>query len=258
MRLRNFDPMKLRSVPQKLGLAFLIFTPVLISGIIKINRTPPVLPAVSYYMPNDVHHETGKVWVSKLYDSIHLQELGLQKKVLDLAMKGFSRLMVKGRLNKDSILTIVDFSQSSREKRMYVIDLKNIELLYNIRVAHGRNSGSEFARSFSNIAASHKSSLGFFVTQCTYRGGNGYSLRLLGIEKNINDRALKRNIVIHGADYVDENFLLEKGMLGRSYGCPAIPTQNHKAIIDAIKEGSCLFIYSPSPKYLNASTILNG
>lgn len=258
MRLRNFNPMKLRFVPQKLGLAFLIFAPVLISGAIKSQRTFIAHPTFSDYFKNSLHIENENVFISRLYDSTHLEERGLQKNVVELAMKGFSALMDKGKLNRDSILTIVDFSQSSREKRLYVIDLKNMQLLFNTRVAHGRNSGMEYARSFSNIAASHKSSLGFYVTQDTYRGSNGYSLRLLGMEKSINDKAFKRNIVIHGADYVDKSFLLERGMLGRSYGCPAIPTENHKAIINAIKDGSCLFIYSPNEKYLNASTVLNG
>lgn len=259
MRLRNYNPMKFHSVlPKKLGLALLFLAPVLISGIIKANRFSPVLPTVTYYLPGDFSAEARKVFVNRLYDSIHLNELGLQKDVLELAMKGFSKLANKGKLNRDSILTIVDFSRSSREKRMYIIDLKNIELLFNIRVAHGKNSGMEYAHHFSNIAASHKSSLGFYVTQNTYRGENGYSLRLQGMEKNINDKALRRSIVIHGAGYADDRFLQEKGMLGRSFGCPAIPMENHRAIIDAIKEGSCLFIYSPNQKYLNLSTVLNG
>ncbi len=258
MRLRNYTPMKFHSVPKKLGFALLFLAPVLISGIIKANRFSPVLPTVTYYLPNDFRAGVHKVFVNRLYDSIHLNELGLQKNVLELALKGFSKLANKGRLNKDSILTIVDFSKSSREKRMYIIDLKNVMLLFNTRVAHGKNSGMEYAHNFSNIMSSHKSSLGFYVTEKTYRGENGYSLRLRGMEKNINDKALRRSIVIHGAAYADDRFLNEKGMLGRSYGCPAVPMEDHKAIIDAIKEGSCLFIYSPSSKYLKTSTILNG
>ncbi len=258
MRLRNYNPMKFRSVPNKLRLCLIFLVPALLSGIIKVNDFSPVLPTVTYYLPADFRAEARKVFVNRLYDSIHLNDLGLQKNVLELAMKGFSKLSNKGKLNRDSILTIVDFSRSSREKRMYIIDLKNIELLFNIRVAHGKNSGAEYAHHFSNVMASHKSSLGFYVTQNTYRGENGYSLRLQGVERNINDKALIRSIVIHGARYADENFLREKGILGRSFGCPAIPMENHKAIIDAIKEGSCLFIYSPDKKYLNLSTVLNG
>lgn len=257
VRLRNYNPMKFHSVPKKLALAFLFVTPMLISGI-KANRFSPVLPTVSYYLPNDFRAEVRKVFVNRLYDSIRLQELGLQKNILELAMKGFSKLANRGKLNRDSILTIIDFSRSSREKRMYVIDLKNVELLFNSRVAHGKNSGMEYAKQFSNVMSSHKSSLGFYVTAKTYHGENGYSLRLQGMEKSINDKALRRNIVIHGAGYANDRFLQEKGILGRSYGCPAIPTEDHKAIIDAIKEGSCLFIYSPDKKYLQFSPVLNG
>lgn len=257
MRLRNYNPMKFHSVPKKLALAFLFLAPVLISGI-KANRFSPVLPTVSYYLPTDFRAEIRKVFVNRLYDSIHLHELGLQKNVLELAMKGFSKLVNNGKLNRDSILTIIDFSRSSREKRMYIIDLKNVELLFNSRVAHGKNSGMEYAQQFSNVMSSHKSSLGFYVTAKTYSGENGYSLRLKGMERNINDKAFRRSIVIHGAGYADDDFLQEKGILGRSFGCPAIPMENHRAIIDAIKEGSCLFIYSPNKKYLNLSTVLNG
>ena len=250
--------MKFHSVPKKLALAFLFFAPLLISGIIKANRFSPVLPTVSYYLPNDFRAEVRKVFVNRLYDSIRLHDLGLEKNVLELAIKGFSKLANKGRLNRDSILTIVDFSKSSREKRMYVIDLKNVALLFNSRVSHGKNSGMEYAHQFSNVMASHKSSLGFYVTAKTYTGENGYSLRLRGVEKNINDKAFRRNIVMHGAGYADDYFLQEKGILGRSYGCPAVPMEDHRAIIDAIKEGSCLFIYSPDKKYLKFSTVLNG
>ena len=257
MRLRNYNPMKFHSVPKKLALAFLFLAPVLISGI-KANRFSPVLPTVSYYLPTDFRAEIRKVFVNRLYDSIHLHELGLQKNVLELAMKGFSKLVNNGKLHRDSILTIIDFSRSSREKRMYIIDLKNVELLFNSRVAHGKNSGMEYAQQFSNVMSSHKSSLEFYVTAKTYSGENGYSLRLQGMERNINDKAFRRSIVIHGAGYADDDFLQEKGILGRSFGCPAIPMENHRAIIDAIKEGSCLFIYSPNKKYLNLSTVLNG
>lgn len=258
MRLRNYYPMKFQTVSKRLSICLIFFVPVLLSGVLKVNRTSLHAPAITYILPADINTEAQNSFVTRLYDSTHLKELGLNKNVLELAVKGFSRLVNKGKLNKDSILTIVDFSRSSTEKRMYIIDLKNVELLFNTRVAHGKNSGMEYARYFSNVMASHKSSLGFYITQNTYQGENGYSLRLQGIEKNINDKALRRSIVIHGAKYADERYLQERGMLGRSFGCPAIPMESHKEIIDAIKEGSCLFIYSPDTKYLYSSTVLNG
>ncbi|MBX2923950.1 MAG: murein L,D-transpeptidase catalytic domain family protein [Chitinophagaceae bacterium] len=249
--------MKIRSLPKITAIALFFLLPVLVAGSLKKKFTAPILPAITYYLPDDLHKNSREVFADRLYDSIHLHELGLQKNVLKLALQGFSKLSLKGKLNRDSILTIADFSKPSREKRFYVIDLKNAKLLFNTRVAHGRNSGAEYARSFSNVMSSNKSSLGFYITDQTYRGENGYSLRLHGIERNINDKAFRRSIVIHGASYADEKFLEEKGMLGRSFGCPAIPMEEHTIIIDAIKNGSCLFIYSPDKKYFQQSTVLN-
>lgn len=250
--------MNIRPLSKTMAYALLFLLPVLVAGTLKKKLSAPVLPAITYYLPADFHKESSKVFTDRLYDSIHLYDLGLQKNVLDLALQGFSKLTLKGKLNRDSILSIVDFSRSSREKRLYIIDLKNVKLLFNTHVAHGRNSGMEYAKSFSNIMASNKSSLGFYITDQTYRGENGYSLRLKGVEKNINDKAFRRSIVIHGAGYADEKFLEERGILGRSFGCPAIPMEEHTAIIDAIKDGSCLFIYSPDKKYFKQSPVLNG
>lgn len=258
MWFRNFKSNNIRPMSKTLAYALLFLLPVLAAGTFKKNFTAPILPAITYYLPADFHKESRAIFAERLYDSIHLNELGLQKKVLELALKGFNKLSVRGKLNRDSILSIVDFSKSSREKRLYVIDLKNAKLLFNTYVAHGRNSGAEFARSFSNIMASNKSSLGFYITNQTYKGENGYSLRLQGVERNINDKAYRRAIVMHGAAYANEQYLAERGILGRSFGCPAIPMDEHAAIIDAIKGGSCLFIYSPDKKYIKQSTVLNG
>jgi len=249
--------MKIRTLPKFLGYALLLALPTFIAAKLEKKALPPVLSSKTYYLPADVINAKN-VLASRIYDAVHLEELGLQKKVLDLALEGFSKLAAKGRLNRDSILTIADFSKSSREKRLYVIDLKNAVLLFNTFVAHGRNSGMEYARSFSNAMSSNKSSLGFYITQATYSGDNGYSLRLQGVERNINDKALRRSIVMHGADYADPKFIETRGMLGRSFGCPAVPMEERTAIIDAIKNGSCLFIYSPDKKYLKISTVLNG
>ena len=128
----------------------------------------------------------------------------------------------------------------------------------NTYVAHGRNSGKEFAKSFSNRPESHKSSLGFYITGSTYNGVHGLSLRIDGLERGINDKAWARKVVIHGSDYVGDNYLEENPFSGRSYGCPAVPLTERDSIINAIKEGSCLFIYHPSKLYLSRSKILNG
>lgn len=131
------------------------------------------------------------------------------------------------------------------------------KILFNSLVAHGRNSGVDRATNFSNSGASYKSSLGFFITLDTYKGSNGYSMKLKGCEYGINNNALNRAIVMHGADYVSENFIRRNGYLGRSHGCPAVPADLSKKIIDVIKNGSCMFLYYPSKTYINRSKILN-
>jgi hypothetical protein len=193
-----------------------------------------------------------------IYEKFGLSDFGLDYEIFELAMKGFDKLTRDGILNKDSILTIVDFTRSSREKRLFVIDLKQKGLVYQSLVAHGKNSGGEFARSFSNSPQSNKSSLGFYVTRDTYNGSNGYSLKLDGCEKGVNDKAMDRAIVMHAADYANEEVARNQGFIGRSFGCPALPQKMNKKIIDKIKQGNCLFVYFPDSKYLNSSRILNG
>jgi hypothetical protein len=192
-----------------------------------------------------------------LYDSLRLGSLGLGRQVFDYAMKGFNFMKEMGTLGNEQIISIVDFSKPSFQKRLFVIDLKNYKVLFNTYVAHGMQSGKEFANQFSNKPESNKSSLGFYETLETYMGGNGYSLRLQGIEHGINDNANRRAIVIHGAPYVDESLIHSQGYIGRSWGCPAVPPQLSRPIIDKIKNGTCLFIFSPEKNYLSHSKILN-
>lgn len=193
---------------------------------------------------------------NSVYDSLKLNTLGLSKQAFETALKGFNRLCSMGKIDNDNILSIVDFSLSSSKKRLFVIDVKNFKVLFNTYVAHGRNSGTEFAREFSNAPESYKSSLGFYVTKGTYNGSHGYSLKLEGEEKGINDNALERAIVMHSAWYANENIVNSQGFLGRSLGCPALPEKVYKPIIDAIKNGSCLFLYSPNEDYLSHSQLL--
>ncbi len=191
------------------------------------------------------------------YNSLNLDDLGLSKIVFSYAMKGFNYLIQQGKLSKDDIISIADFSQPSSRKRLFIIDLNNLRVLFNTYVAHGVNSGRAYANQFSNTPESNKSSLGFYETKNTYSGGNGYSLRLEGLERGINDNAEKRDIVIHGAGYVDESLIRSQGYIGRSWGCPALPAKLHKPIIDKIKNGTCLFIYSTENAYLKTSKIIN-
>ncbi len=162
------------------------------------------------------------------------------------------------KLNKynNSLLTVIDFNLPSSEKRMYVLDMVKKKVLFVSYVSHGRNSGENYATSFSNRNGSHQSSLGFYRTAGTYQGGNGYSLLLDGLEEGINDQARPRAIVIHGADYCSEEVIRSSGRLGRSFGCPALPLELTKPIINTIKGGSLLFIYADQPDYLTMSEVL--
>ena len=192
-----------------------------------------------------------------LYDSLHLSSMGLSEQAFEYAVKGYSYLKEKGTLLNTKVLSIIDFTQPSSRKRLFIVDVENFKLLFNTYVAHGQNTGEEYARKFSNKPESFQSSLGFYVTTGTYFGKNGFSMQLNGLEYGINDRADERAIVMHGAPYVSEGFIRSRGYLGRSHGCPAVPEKLNKPIIDKIKNGSCLFIYGNDKKYLNRSKILN-
>jgi hypothetical protein len=193
---------------------------------------------------------------SNLYGQIKLDSLGLSQEAFNYGLQGYLGLVSNGTVKKNNIISIVDFSLPSSKKRLFVIDLETGKLLFNTFVSHGRNSGQEMATEFSNDQNSFKSSLGFFVTGNTYKGEHGYSLRLEGMEAGINDNAYNRSIVMHAASYVNEKVVQMKGFLGRSLGCPAVPPALHKAIINTIKDGSCLFLYSPDTTYLTHSKIL--
>jgi len=193
-----------------------------------------------------------------LYDKMELKEAGLSRKAFEYAWMGYYKLRKKGRLHNTDVLSICDFSQSSSQERMYVIDVANRRLLYRTFVAHGINSGEEYASSFSNRPESCKSSMGFYVTRQTYYGSNGLSLRIQGMDKGFNDLAGKRNIVIHGAPYVSRRILNKYGVMGTTFGCPAIPEEMSTKIIPAVEHGSCFFIFYPSKKYFSESTVLNG
>ena len=193
-----------------------------------------------------------------IYTAMNLHNSGLDLKAFEYAWRGYHNLVQKGLLRKRSLLSICDFSQSSRNKRMYVIDVQHKRLLYRTYVAHGQNSGDEFASTFSNQPDSYKSSLGFYITENTYVGRNGLSLRLDGVDSGYNDMALKRNIVLHGASYAGEKYMQDYGNLGTSLGCPALPAEVSGRIIRAVKDGSCFFIYHPTQQYLDNSSVIHG
>lgn len=193
-----------------------------------------------------------------LYESMKLRRYGLTRKAFEYAYRGYKTLLLKGHLSNAEVISICDFSQSSRRKRLYVIDIEEKKVLLNTYVAHGRNSGAEYARSFSNSPESHKSSLGFYVTRQTYFGQFGLALKIDGVESGINNNASDRNIVVHGSNYVGEKFLKGNKFNGRSFGCPAVPAGHTTKLINTIKNGTCLFIYHPTKNYLQKSRLLNG
>lgn len=251
-----------KSVSAGVLLLLLVSWPVLMSGTRQQGRenaeaviTTSAAPQVSTPLSSESLSELEAI---SLYDSMRLKRFGLTKKAFLFAWKGYKHLLQKRRLSNDDVLSICDFSQSSRRKRMYIIDVANKKLLLNTYVAHGRNSGREYASSFSNRPESHKSSLGFYITRNSYYGDHGLALKIDGLENGINDLADARNIVIHGSEYVGAGYLRGNRFNGRSFGCPAVPTKDTQKIIYTIKGGSCLFIYHPTNSYLSKSTILNG
>lgn len=187
-----------------------------------------------------------------LYSEMHL-EGKVNAEAFENALEGYNKITDRKR----DVLTLIDFSKPSNQKRLFVFDMKNKRMLFSSVVAHGQNSGGLMATDFSNQNGSHKSSLGFYLTQNTYQGSNGYSLVLEGLEKGINDNARRRAIVMHGANYANPNVVAKGGRLGRSFGCPALPHSINRPVIDAIKDGSVLYIYADSDDYMKKSSILN-
>ena len=176
---------------------------------------------------------------------------------LETCLIGYLNLKRRNMIKKDGLLVLIDYRKPSTEKRFFVVDLKKRKILFKSLVAHGRNSGEQMACSFSNRPGSYKSCLGFFITGEPYVNKHGYSLNIIGVEPGINDKAEKRRIVIHGADYVSKQFIKKYGRLGRSLGCPALPNNLAKPVIDTIKNGSCLFIFGNDKCYLSRSKVVN-
>lgn len=198
-------------------------------------------------------------YISGVYHQIDFGKYDhLSYEVFEKAYKGYLNLFNAGKLGTDkSVITVCDFSIPSSEKRMWIIDLEKKKVLFHTYVAHGQGSGNDGALTFSNKESSHKSSLGFYVTDEIYDGEHGTSLRLMGMDEGFNDAAFDRGIVVHGADYVSDRFIDQRDRLGRSWGCPAVPTKLSLPIINAIKGGTCLFIYYPERQYLKTAYWLN-
>ena len=185
-----------------------------------------------------------------------MNNISLTYEAFDLAYTGWLELKDSLQL-KENIISIVDYSQPSNKKRFYLVNLVTRKVIYHNYVAHGKNTGELTARKFSNKPNSQQSSLGFFKTGETYYGKHGLSLKLDGLEEGFNHLARKRNIVIHAANYAEESFIKKYGRLGRSFGCPALPSAIFKEVIEQISDGVLLFIYYPEPEYIDNSSVLN-
>ncbi len=179
----------------------------------------------------------------------------LDKNVLKLALTAYKNASRKGAVKKH-VLTVIDYSLPSNKQRMWVFDVNKERLLYNTYVAHGKNSGDNRANHFSNVNSSKESSLGTYITKGTYMGHKGYSLNLQGLDKGFNDNAYSRRVVIHGAWYVEPDFIKKSGRAGLSWGCPAIAQTLAKPVINTIKNGSVIFAYFPDKRFLSHSGYL--
>jgi hypothetical protein len=239
-------------IPISIGVMCTSFT---IAPVTSSNHPAKVLSYTSGYIHhNSVDNNTEN---SILYNAINLSKYGLGADAFNYAYQGYKKMLTKKAISKNNYLTICDFSQPSSKKRFYIIDLVNKKLVTNTYVAHGKNSGNDYATKFSNVPESLQTSLGFYTTAQTYIGDHGLSLRLVGVDAGFNDNAYTRSIVLHGATYVDAARVKAGIMMGRSFGCPAVPQNESIKIINTIKNGSCLFIYNATDNYLTRSKILN-
>ena len=181
---------------------------------------------------------------------------GLNPKVLALALTAADAAVARLEVAKPELLTVIDYSLPSTDPRMWVLDRATGKVLWHELVAHGKGTGENYAKAFSNREGSRQSSLGLYLTEEPYQGGNGCSLRLRGLERGINHEARPRSIVMHGAPYVSHDFIRAHGRLGRSWGCPALRPEINRQVIDRIKHGSLLFVYYPDAGWLDSSGFL--
>jgi len=214
------------------------------------------LVAATLLVPNAIDASASVSFTRADFDSTSIGNI--ETEVFKMALDAASCAVRTGAVSAPETLTVIDYSKPSSERRLWVFDLKAKELVYEELVAHGQGSGANMATQFSNEDESHQTSLGLFVTRDTYVGKNGYSLRLDGLDRGVNDRARDRAIVMHGAPYVSEEFVKANGRLGRSWGCPAISAVVAKQMIDRVKGGGLVFAYYPDAKLLKTSKYLGG
>ncbi len=233
-----------------IGLMFLmLMAPV---NVIAIDRSIREASACSH--PPKVVLEDFASYSIEMYESLEDSDLNFE--AFETALKGFVKLQLEDQIDNTTYLTVIDMSRSANEHRFFLINLAERRIELKSVVAHGRNSGGEYARHFSNKEGSFKTSLGFYKTAETYHGKHGLSLRLDGLEAS-NDKARERAIVIHAADYVSQKFIETYGRLGRSLGCPSLSKEDFDKVVHKIKNGTLLFIYYPEQNYFSTSEIAN-
>ena len=195
--------------------------------------------------------------IKELYSELNAAQYDLSFTAFRYAYIGYQTMKKQHRLNNKELFSIIDFTKDCNSKRFYTIDLEKMKIVYYTYVAHGKKSGERMATSFSDVVESNKSSIGFYITGNTYNGGNGYSLMLHGDEKGYNSNLAKRSVVVHAADYANEDYIARNGRMGRSLGCPALPENIYKQVIETIKEKTMIFAYYNDAKYLKTSKYLN-
>ena len=195
--------------------------------------------------------------IKELYNELNAAQYDLSFTAFRYAYIGYQTMKKQHRLNNKELFSIIDFTKDCNSKRFYTIDLEKMKIVYYTYVAHGKKSGERMATSFSDAVESNKSSIGFDITGNTYNGGNGYSLILHGDEKGYNSNLAKRSVVVHAADYANEDYIARNGRMGRSLGCPALPENIYKQVIETIKEKTMIFAYYNDAKYLKTSKYLN-
>ena len=195
--------------------------------------------------------------IKELYNELNAAQYNLSFTAFRYAYIGYQTMKKQHRLNNKELFSIIDFTKDCNSKRFYTIDLEKMKIVYYTYVAHGKKSGERMATSFYDAVESNKSSIGFYITGNTYNGGNGYSLILNGDEKGYNSNLAKRSVVVHAADYANEDYIARNGRMGRSLGCPALPENIYKQVIETIKEKTMIFAYYNDAKYLKTSKYLN-
>lgn len=212
-------------------------------------------PSFLYTSPNQEKFGSN-VWINKEVQIIQSQASNLNSSVLKLSLQAYVNARKKG-LDSKQLLTIIDYSKPSNRRRLWVFDLKQNKVLFNTWVSHGKNSGGVNATSFSNQNGSLKSSIGVFLTDNqSYVGSHGQALRIKGLEHGINDNAYNRNVVFHGAWYVNSDTIKKYGAVGRSWGCPAVSDQLIKPLVNTIKDHTLVFVYYPDQNWIRHSNFL--